>query len=194
MAGVSEIPPTCPVWLIRPTMAGLPEVPFPAGYSMRAMSTSDAALWEEVWLDAEPFVKIEPGLFMKQFGEDEAAIPQRCFLLIGPDGSAQGTISAWNAPNFKGGAWGRIHWVAVKKASQGKGLARSMMSFAMGKLAQWHDQAYLDTSVGRIGAIKVYLDFGFVPDMDAVDAVKAWGHVKTKLEHPALAGFTLRIP
>jgi GNAT superfamily N-acetyltransferase len=188
MADVSELPPTMPVWLLRKDMKGLPEVEMPAGYRMRAMTVADAALWEEVWLDAEPYVKIEAGLFMRQFSEDEAAIPQRCFLLIGPDGSAQGTISAWHSKDFKGGAWGRIHWVAVKKASQGAGLARAMMGFAMKKMAQWHDRAYLDTSIGRVGAIKVYLDFGFVPDMEAKDAAAAWGEVKKKLDHPALKG------
>jgi GNAT superfamily N-acetyltransferase len=188
MAIESSVPPTMPVWLLRNNMQGLPDVPFPDGYRMRAMTVADAGLWEEVWMDAEPYVKIEPGLFLKQFSEDESAIPHRCFLLIGPDGSAQGTISAWQSVNFKGSSWGRIHWVAVKKASQGKGLARSMMGFAMRKLALWHDKAYLDTSIGRIGAIKVYLDFGFVPDMEAVNASAAWGEVKKKLDHPALKG------
>lgn len=186
MTTEKPLPPTAPIWLVRKDMEGLPEVALPEGYYMRGMTVADAGLWEEVWVDAEPYVKIEAGLFLKQFGEDEAAIPQRCFLLIGPDGSAQGTISAWHTGDFKGGEWGRIHWVAVKKASQGKGLARAMMGFAMKKMALWHERAYLDTSIGRVGAIKVYLDFGFVPDMEAKDAAAAWGAVKKSLGHPAL--------
>lgn len=177
----------CPVVLVRHDMENLPLVPMPAGYGMRAMSLADAAAWEDVWLDAEPFVTIRPGLFMEQFGHDPAAVPQRCFLLVGPDGSAQGTISAWYDRNFKGGEWGRIHWVAVKKASQGKGLARAMMSFAMQELKKRHTRAELDTSTGRVGAIKVYLDFGFVPDMDAPHAAQAWAAFRQKLDHPGLS-------
>ncbi|MCX5660827.1 MAG: GNAT family N-acetyltransferase [Planctomycetota bacterium] len=176
----------CPVVLVRHDMLNLPIVPMPAGYSMRPMALSDAAEWEDVWIDAEPFVAIRRGLFMEQFGKDPEAIPQRCFLLVGPDGSTQGTISAWYDRNFKGGDWGRIHWVAVKKASQGKGLARAMMSFAMQELKKRHTRAELDTSTGRVGAIKVYLDFGFVPDMDAPHAAEAWAAFRKKLDHPGL--------
>jgi len=34
----------------------------------------------------------------------------------------------------------------------------------MNLFAQWNDRTWRDTSTGRVGAIKLYLDFGFVPD------------------------------
>ena len=40
----------------------------------------------------------------------------------------------------------------------------------------------------RIPAIKVYLDFGFKPNMQTKDAAEAWAEVKGKLEHPLLEG------
>lgn len=173
--------------MLRYNMHAIPEAPLPAGFRMRAMTASEGPIWEEIWSDAEPFIKIEPGLFLKSFGDDRPAIPQRCFLLISPQGSPVGTISAWYSKNFKGDDWGRIHWVAIKKEAQGHGLARAMMTFAMHEMSRWHPRAMLDTSTGRVGAIKIYLDYGFVPDLEAPHAVEAWGAFKKKLNHPALA-------
>jgi hypothetical protein len=39
-----------------------------------------------------------------------------------------------------------------------------MMARAMTRLAQSHSGAVLGTSSGRLGAVKVYLDFGFRPE------------------------------
>jgi hypothetical protein len=49
-----------------------------------------------------------------------------------------------------------------------------MLSYAMKKMAQWHDRAFLGTQTKRLGAIKIYLDFGFLPDMDHPGADIAW--------------------
>ena len=49
----------------------------------------------------------------------------------------------------------------------------------------------LTTESKRLGAIRLYLDFGFVPDLDAPGAREAWRQVRERLEHPALAGLGL---
>lgn len=99
---------------------------------------------------------------------------------------AVGTIAAWYNRSLDGLDWGRIHWVATRPAYQRRGLARAAMSDAMTRLARWHERAYLLTSSGRLGAIRIYLDFGFMPDLDFKDAVKAWRQVAQHLAHPAL--------
>lgn len=186
-------PPTVPdfdqasVRMIRPHMRDLPEYSFPDGFGIRTMNRGEAGLWEDVQRDAEPFFKITHGLFDSAFGDDPDAIERRCLLITGRDGCAVGTISAWYSRDFKGGDWGRIHWVAIRRQFQGRGLAKAALSHAMNLLAQWHDRAWLDTSTGRVGAIKLYLDFGFVPDLDAPWAREAWTAYRRKLDHLALA-------
>jgi hypothetical protein len=56
----------------------------------------------------------------------------------------------------------------------------------LNQLARWHERCYLITHTGRLPALELYLDFGFVPDLDPPGAVEAWREVKGKLGHPAL--------
>jgi beta-glucuronidase len=176
-----------PVTMIRPHLRDIPHVAFPDGYGVRPLGRNEGGLWEDLWRDAEPFFKIENGLFDKEFGDDPAAIERRCFIITAPDGVAVGTISSWYSRDLKGQDYGRIHWVATRKACQGKGIMRAGLSYALEQMAQWHERAVLDTSTGRVGAIKLYLDFGFVPDLSAPRAREAWEAFRHKLNHPALA-------
>lgn len=186
----SPTPDNLPVSLVRPHLRDIPDFPLPAGFAMRVMTVHDAGLWEDVWRDAEPFVKIEPGLFLREFGTDIPAIARRCFLIVDSKGCAAGTISAWYSRDYYGADAGRIHWVAVRPAFQGKGLAKAALSFALRRMADWHQSAWLATSTGRVGAIKLYLDFGFVPDLRADGAREAWRTFKTRCSHPALNSIT----
>ncbi len=175
-----------PVQMIRPHLRNIPVVPFPAGYAVRPLRRNEGGLWEDIWRDAEPFMKIENGLFEKEFGDDPAAIERRCFIITASDGTAVGTISAWYARDIKGLDYGRIHWVATRKAYQGRGIMRAGLSYALGQLAQWHERAVLGTSTGRVAAIKLYLDYGFVPDLTEPRAREAWTAFRKRLNHAAL--------
>lgn len=173
--------------MIRPHLRHIPAAAFPDGYGVRAMRPEDGPLWVDIWRDAEPYYTIGDNLFMEQFGSDLPAIPQRCYLITGPRGTAVGTISAWYKRDFQGADAGQIHWLAIRPAHQRKGLARAAMSYALGQLAQWHQRAFLGTQTARLGAIGLYLDFGFVPDMTEPGAAEAWAEVGEKLSHPLLA-------
>jgi beta-glucuronidase len=188
VAPIVVSPEDMPVHMLRPHMRDLPRFDFPESYSIRPMRLDEVGVWTDIQRDAEPFIAIDDGLFMREFGDDLPAITRRCFLITGPKGVAAGTISGWYSRDFKGQDYGRIHWVAVRPAYQGRGLAKAAMSCVMAQLAEWHTRAWLATSTGRIGAIKIYLDFGFVPDMDGPNAETAWRQVRAKLDHPGLAG------
>ena len=175
------------VRMIRSHLHSLPEFSFPEGFGIRPMRRHEGGLWEDVQRDAEPFLTISPGLFDVEFGDDPGAIERRCFFITGPDDCAVGAIAAWYSHDVQGRDWGRIHWVATRRAFQGRGLAKAGMSFAMRSLARWHERAWLATNTARLGAIKLYLDFGFVPDLDTPSARQAWLAVRRTLDHPALA-------
>lgn len=177
---------TTSVTMIRPHLRDLPEPVFPPGWGMRAMTVQDVGLWTDIQIDAERFLTIRPDLFLKEFGSDLEAVPARCFLLTDPRGLGMGTISAWYNRDFRGAEYGRIHWVSVRPACQGRGLGKAELAYALRVLAPWHDKAYLVTSTERVVAVKMYLDFGFRPDLEPEGARESWTALARTLKHPLL--------
>lgn len=196
----NETPPNVPVLMVRDNLHDLPRFPLPSGFTIRAMTGPDEApLWTAVQHDAERFFPIADDLFARQFGNDPEGIAARCYLVVEEvTGAAVGTISAWYGdgegaarPEMArfGRDWGRIHWVAVRPAFQGRGLARAALAFILQHLVELgHEAAYLETSTGRLAAIKLYLDAGFTPDLTPEGAREAWQSVATRLPHPLLTG------
>ncbi len=165
------------VIMLREHMRDIPQVPFPTGYGIRPMSLDDIGLWTDIQRDAEPFLTITDPLFRGEFGEDLGAVPRRCFIMTDSKGLGVGTISAWYDRDFHGQEVGRIHWVSVRPSHQGKGVAKAALSYAMNRLAEWHDRCYLVTSTERVGAVALYLGFGFAPDLRPANARSAWSAV-----------------
>ena len=172
--------------MIRPHVRDIPVVSFPEGYGIRPMSVSDIGLWTDIERDAERFIDIRDDLFEQEFGYANPAIGWRCFIVTGPRGLGVGTISAWCDRNFRGQDYGRIHWVAIRSAHQGRGLGKAALAYAMRVLAQWHERCYLVTSSERLVAVRLYLDFGFEPDLAGEGELAKWRDLAGKLDHPRL--------
>ncbi len=126
-------------------------------------------------------------IFERAFGADLSAMERRCYFLVAPDAHDVGTITAWYDRYYRGRRWGLIHWVAILPEHRRKGLSKPMMTTAMNCLrGLGHRRALLRTATPRIPALKVYLDFGFVPDMTCKDADRGWEIVREALPHPLL--------
>lgn len=176
------------LYMIRPTLDHLPIVPLPASYGIRSMRLDEAGLWTDIQRDAEPYFDVQPALFQRAFGSDLDAVPQRCYLMVNARGVAVGTVSAWYNNDYHGERWGQVHWLAVRPAYQRQGLARAALAYCLAQLARWHDRAYLGTQSERIGAIHLYLQMGFVPDLQHPGARAAWLALREKVGYPELQG------
>jgi GNAT superfamily N-acetyltransferase len=174
------------VLMVRPHMKDVPVAAFPEGYGIRTMSRRDIGLWIDIQRDAERYLEIKDGLFEQEFGYSNAAIQWRSFIVTAPRGLGVGTVSAWYDRDFRGAEYGRIHWVAIRESFQGRGLGKAALAHAMHVLAQWHDRCYLVTSTERVVAIRLYLDFGFEPDLTPSDAREKWHRLSLDLDHPRL--------
>ncbi len=172
--------------MLRPDLNNIVDVPFPAGYGIRPMTTDDIGLWTDIQRDAEPYQRITDTLFREQFGNDLEAIKSRCFIVTNPKGLGIGTISAWYDNDFRGQRYGRIHWVSIRPSCQGLGLSKSALSYSLKQLAKWHDRCCLGTSTARVPAINLYLKFGFVPDLTLPNAPAVWRELAARLKHPVL--------
>ncbi len=95
------------------------------------------------------------------------------------DEDADGRSSGW------------LHWVAVRREYQGKGLSKPLISHVLGimqKLGYTH--ATIPTQTTTWLACKIYLDLGFRPiPENAVSNREGWRIVRALTNHEALGSF-----
>ncbi len=154
----AENPRETTVEMTRPDLDGWPRAALPAGFSIRAYQSGDAAHWRALQERADPFNTFADTTFSSWFGTDEAVLRARQKFLIAPDGAVVGTATAW----FDSREVGRVHWVAIRPEYQGRGLARPLL-FAIGQTLRelGHTRATLTTSHQRPVAIALYRKIGF---------------------------------
>lgn len=161
--------------MVRGDLDGLPACAVPDGYAIRPYAPGDERAWVEIQAVADLHNQITPALFRSEYGDDATELGRRLFMLEGPTGVAIGTAAAWVGDRDGDRTWGRVHWVAIHPAFQGRGLAKPLLSHVCIALRELgHARAYLTTSSARIPAIALYLHFGFVPAIGGRDDEAAW--------------------
>ncbi len=187
-ARLEHEPENIDISMFRPNLVDLPDLALPPGYSLRLYREGDGPLWEEIVRASERFLEIRPGRFEEEFDDHMDKLDDRMRFLVDPDGWEVGTATAWfhPDPDLGGQITGLVHWVAIRPESQGRGLSKPMLSVVLKRLAQEHERAILNTSSGRTVALKIYLDLGFLPNLNRDRAVEAWSQVRRVLDHPTL--------
>jgi len=173
-----------PVDLIRVRMVcrdltRVPTIPVPDGFHLRTYQPGDADHWTRIHLDAEPYHAITPATFHEKFGRNDLRLMQRQLYCCTSDGLPIGTATAWFDDDYYGESWGRVHWVAVMREFQGRGLGRALVSRTCRLLVELgHLRAYLATQAGRVRAMKIYRSLGFEPDIRTDQDREAWEFVR----------------
>lgn len=178
--------------MIRPTLENLPTFAVPAPYTLRWYQPGDEQAWLAIHIAADPYLTFTEETFEREFGADRALLPTRQAYLCDGTGTPVGTSSAWFYHDEEGDPYGLVHWVAIHPTAQGKGLAKPLLGLVCARLRELgHERGYLNTSSGRIPAIGLYLQLGFVPKMrrDRETTLRAWRQVGERLAHPAIAEF-----
>jgi len=172
--------------MYRPHMRGIPRHDLPAGFVFRPYGDGDAETWVRIQAAANvPLLDVTMKTYVDDFAGHEHELPGRSWFVVSPSGREVGSITAWWRET-PAGRQGLIHWVAVVPECQAKGIGKAMMTKAMDRLREEYGEAYLNTSSARIPAIKLYLDFGFLPDMRPGSADEGWAEVRRMLKHPGL--------
>jgi GNAT superfamily N-acetyltransferase len=189
---MSDAPKNVSLHMVRDDVVDFPHYELPPGYRFRMFREGDDATWTDLHVAAEPYIKVTPELFIREYDANRDALPDRMFFVETVAGEPAASISAWwERDRHNPMERGRIHWVVVHPHHQRRGITKPMMTRAMQRLALSHPSAMLGTSSGRIWALKVYLDFGFYPDpvelANKPEVVEAWHTVYDQLRHPLLA-------
>ena len=184
---MSVVEKNLPVKMSRPHLDNVPAFALPKEFSVRWHQPGDEQHWLDIHLAADKFNPITPDLFAREFGQTSDGLKDRQCFLLDADQKPVATATAWFNDNFNCTACGRVHWVAVVPAHQGRGLGKALLTIVCRRLrALGHPRAYLTTSTARIPAIKLYRGFGFVPLIRTADDAAMWREVEAELS--ALSG------
>lgn len=183
--------------MTRATLDHLPRFAVPAPYRLRWYQPGDEQAWVNIHVAADLYHTFTRATFEQEFGADRALLSTRQAYLCDEAGKPIGTTSAWFYNDEEGDPYGLVHWVAIHPKAQGQGLSKPLLGLVCERLrALGHTRGYLNTSTGRIPAISLYLQVGFVPKMrpDRETTLHAWRQVSERLRHPAIAEFLRNNP
>ncbi len=180
--------------LLERDLDSLPHIPLPEGYRFVFYQPGDRDAWIDIEKSAKEFTDYEQGLkaWNNYYAGNEKELVDRMVFIENAKGMKVATATAYyDITNRDRSGSGWLHWVAVRREYQGKGLSKPLISYVLGvmqKLGYTH--AKIPTQTTTWLACKVYLDFGFMPlPLNAVHSKKGWEIVKALTDHAALASF-----
>jgi GNAT superfamily N-acetyltransferase len=120
-------------------------------------------------------------LCRKSFLESPLWRPDRVHFACADDVPVSCAV-AWEDVELWGERTGQLHWVATHPSHLRRGLARAAVLAALQWMRGSCDVAALITQTYRLPAIRLYLELGFVPSMDAFPEMpERWAQVKRLL-------------
>ena len=179
------IPPAEEAVPVSMTLASLDRIPehlLPAGFSFRMFRPGDEQTWTDIWVKAEKYLKITPATFAAEFGTDVQLLAQRQFFLLDTGGQPIGTATAWLTDKGYAPDAARVHWVAVVPEMQGRGLSRPLLAAVLKRMKELgYRSSFLGTHSLRTAALKLYLEFRFVPEVRNERERQAWQGIRRRI-------------
>ena len=158
--------------MLKESLAALPPLALPAGYSLRHFRPGDEGHWERV-LDQSFGATNPPRRFVNVMGRDAACSPERV-LFVTWDGAPVATASAWYRPEW-GVETGYVHYVGASPAHKGRRLGFQISLAVLHRfVCEGRTRAVLETDDFRVPAIKTYLELGFQPWLVEADQRQRW--------------------
>jgi GNAT superfamily N-acetyltransferase len=143
--------------------------------------------WLRIQRECNLSENISPDQHLREFGNDPEILGARQLFLCNESGEEIGTATAWIDPDYSGGSWGRICWLAIVPRHQLQGLAKPLFSAAMDRLAGLGCcRAYSVLLFRQVPAIRLCLQFGFLPVVRNEHDELSWDSIRLGLIHPGL--------
>lgn len=181
--------------LLERDLENLPQYPLPEGYRFVFYRDGDRDAWIEIEKSAREFETTEQGLdaWQRYYAAHEAELLGRMVFVVNAAGQKVATATAFydvTGEDRSGDGW--LHWVAVRREEQGRGLSKPLIAYTLSRLRELgYTHAKIPTQTNTWLACKIYLDFGFRPvPENAVESRLGWQILKRLTGHPALAQFT----
>lgn len=180
--------------MLERNLNDLPHFPLPEGYRYVFYQEGDKERWIDIEKSAKEFTSYEQGLesWNRYYGGRENTLTNRMVFIEDTDGRKVATATAYydvRGIDQSGDGW--LHWVAVRREYQGRGLAKPLITHVLDIMrCLGYTHAKIPTQTTTWLACKVYLDLGFRPiPENAVHSRDGWRIVKALTDHAALEEF-----
>lgn len=180
--------------LKRDDLNDIPEYRLPDGYKFVFYKSGDRDVWIDIERSAKEFESYEQGLesWNIYYEGKDSELVNRMVFVENEKGEKVATASAFYdiyGRDKSGAGW--LHWVAVRREYQGKGLSKPLIAYVLNVMRSLgYTHAKIPTQTTTWLACKIYLDFGFVPvPENAVNSRDGWRIIKTLTEHKSLTEF-----
>ena len=116
-------------------------------------------------------------------------LQERMFFIENSEGEKIAKATAFyniHGRDTSGAGW--LHWVAVKREYQGKGLSKPLITYVLNVMKDLgYTHAKIPTQTNTWLACKVYLDLGFAPIKKNLEhSYEGWKIVKALTGHPGI--------
>jgi GNAT superfamily N-acetyltransferase len=171
-----------PLTMTHDRLSERPRVDCSPGTRIRSYEDGDEANWAGIEAAAGAFPNEAAALahFAREFAPHRERLAGRMLFIADDAHGPFGTTTAWDGV-LAGEPRGRIHWVGIAPAFQGRGFSKPLLSAALDRLARDHERAFLTTETTSYRGINLYLGFGFVPWIETDADRKGWHIVEEKL-------------
>ena len=180
--------------LLERDLEQIPQIELPEGYRFVFYKQGDRDTWIDIEKSAKEFVSYEQGLasWNKYYENSQEELPVRMVFIENSAGEKVATATAFYdiyGRDKSGDGW--LHWVAVRREYQGKGLAKPLIAYVLNVMRELgYKHAKIPTQTNTWLACKIYLDFGFMPLAEnAVNSRNGWRIIKALTNHPSLIDF-----
>ncbi len=179
--------------LERP-LGDLRDCPMPGGCRIVSYADGDRDAWIDIEKSAREFASREDGLaaWERYYGGREEDLKGRMFFAENARGEKIATATAWHDIRKEDdGVNAMLHWVAVRRDMQGKGISKPLILYVLRRMAALgYTRVVVPTQTTTWLACKVYLDLGFRPvAQNAENSRPGWEILRALTGHPALGAF-----
>lgn len=180
--------------LLERDLSSIAQFPLPDGYRFVFYKPGDRDDWIAIEQSAKELKSFGQGVevWNKYYGNNEHALSDRMVFIETANGKKVATATAYydiTGRDTSGDGW--LHWVAVHREYQRRGLSKPLISYVLGIMQQLgYTHAKIPTQTTTWLACKIYLDFGFLPlPQNAINSRDGWRIIKTLTDHAALDAF-----
>ena len=179
---------------VRSNLDHIPSYQLPDGYRFSFYRDGDRDHWIEIEKSAKEFSSSAQGLesWNRYYGGREHLLKNRMVFIETISGEKVATATAYfdiYGRDITGSAW--LHWVAVKREYQGRGLSKPLIAYTLGLMpGLGYDHVMLSSQTNTWLACKIYMDFGFLPNPANVEEnLIGWEILHTLTNHTTLKHF-----